>query len=172
MGYDKDVMTIAVVGKLLVFALAFLLLWFGNRRGWKWYALDEALDKKTYMRRWGILMGVSAAICLGGVVFGALLEMKMLLGLEAGKYLLLGVLPMLPVSVVLYALMLAVIIKRAKALRYEQGTIIAAFALMPPLTMIAPVTYWLPCLVLYFMTEKDASEGGEEEAAALMGGEA
>ena len=79
------------------------------------------MDKKTYLRRWGILMGVSSAICLGGVVFGAILEMKMLLGLEAGKYLLLGVLPMLPVSVVLYALMLAVIIKRAKALRYEQG---------------------------------------------------
>ena len=36
MGYDTDVMIVAVVGKLLVFALAFLLLWFGNRRGWKW----------------------------------------------------------------------------------------------------------------------------------------
>ena len=44
MGYDKDVMTIAVVGKLLVFALAFLLLWFGNRRGWKWYILDKAIE--------------------------------------------------------------------------------------------------------------------------------
>lgn len=33
MGYDTDVMIVAVVGKLLVFALAFLLLWFGNRRG-------------------------------------------------------------------------------------------------------------------------------------------
>ena len=101
-----------------------------------------------------------------------LMAATMLLGLEAGKYLLLGVLPMLPVSVVLYALMLAAIIKRAKALRYEQGTMIAALALMPPLTMIAPVTYWLPCLVLYFMTEKDVPEGGEEETAALMGGEA
>lgn len=41
MGYDTDVMIVAVVGKLLVFALAFLLLWFGNRRGWKWYILDK-----------------------------------------------------------------------------------------------------------------------------------
>jgi hypothetical protein len=172
MGYDKDVMIVAVVGKLLVFALAFLLLWFGNRRGWKWFALDEAMDKKTYLRRWGILMGISAVMVMGGLVVGAMMEMKMLLGLEAGKYLLLGVLPLIPVSVVLYALMLAVVIKRAKTLRHEQGAIIATLALMPPLNMIAPAAYWLPCLVLYFMTEKDTPEGRENEAAALMGGEA
>ena len=68
--------------------------------------------------------------------------------------------------------MLAVVIKRAKALRHEQGAIIAALALMPPLNMIAPAAYWLPCLVLYFMTEKDAPEDREEEDVALMGGEA
>ena len=157
-------MSMAVAGKLLIYVAACLLLWLGSRRGWKWMSLDRELDRKTYLRRWGIFFALSVLLSVWALAMQVLLEQRLLVGLEAIRYLLAAILPMVPFSAVLAAWMLGAVIQRSRRLVRGQGAILAAVIFMPLLNFASPLVYWLPCLALAFMKEKeDTWAAGDED---------
>ena len=139
-----------------------LLLWIGQRLKMDWFRFDKALGKKEFLSWWWKVLALILVMVLGVVVLGGFTAMAM----EADVYrpnmgILLWFLT--PVAAAYFPLMIAVLIRRARALKHGKaiGIVTVILALIPP--VMGELVLWLLFLLLYYLPEKQG-----EPAAPVM----
>ena len=136
----------------LLFSL--MLLWIGNRQKLSWYRLGEALGKKEFFSWWWkellLMMAMLFSVTTMAGFMEVLKEMEVSTPMIYTGFWLLT-----PLYVIYFSLMLAILVRRARALK--GGKVIGAIAiilLMLP-NVLLQILLWVLYLTLYVWPEKE-----------------
>ena len=136
----------------LLFSL--MLLWIGNRQKLSWYRLGEALGKKEFFSWWWkellLMMAMLFSVTTMAGFMEVLKEMEVSTPMIYTGFWLLT-----PLYVIYFSLMLAILVRRARALK--GGKVIGAIAiilLMLP-NVLLQILLWVLYLTLYIWPEKE-----------------
>ena len=136
----------------LMFSL--MLLWIGNRQKLSWYRLGEALGKKEFFSWWWkellLMMAMLFSVTTMAGFMEVLKEMEVSTPMIYTGFWLLT-----PLYVIYFSLMLAILVRRARALK--GGKVIGAIAiilLMLP-NVLLQILLWVLYLTLYVWPEKE-----------------
>lgn len=136
----------------LMFSL--MLLWIGNRQKLSWYRLGEALGKKEFFSWWWkellLMMAMLFSVTTMAGFMEVLKEMEVSTPMIYTGFWLLT-----PLYVIYFSLMLAILVRRARALK--GGKVIGAIAiilLMLP-NVLLQILLWVLYLTLYIWPEKE-----------------
>ena len=136
----------------LMFSL--MLLWIGNRQKLSWYRLGEALGKKEFFSWWWkellLMMAMLFSVTTMAGFMEVLKEMEVSTPMIYTGFWLLT-----PLYVIYFSLMLAILVRRARALK--GGKVIGAIAiilLMLP-NVLLQILLWVLYLTIYIWPEKE-----------------
>ena len=136
----------------LMFSL--MLLWIGNRQKLSWYRLGEALGKKEFFSWWWkellLMMAMLFSVTTMAGFMEVLKEMEVSTPMIYTGFWLLT-----PLYAIYFSLMLAILVRRARALK--GGKVIGAIAiilLMLP-NVLLQILLWVLYLTLYIWPEKE-----------------
>lgn len=136
----------------LLFSL--MLLWIGNRQKLSWYRLGEALGKKEFFSWWWKELLLMLAMFFGVATLAGTMEVLKEMGtFTPMMYSIFWLLT--PLYVIYFSLMLAILVRRARALK--GGKVIGAIAiilLMLP-NVLLQILLWVLYLTLYIWPEKE-----------------